>query len=103
MPVWDPGGPGTAGSQGQSDNVVIPGRGSEMSARYRRFVRSVAVALGVAATVLATAATGTSAARATTVTDPASLVNPIIGTSGAVDTFPGPDRPFGMMQWSPDT
>src|SRR4051812_43154866 len=74
-----------------------------MSARYKRFVRSAAAALGVAATAVATAATGTSAAQTTTVTDPASLVNPIVGTSGAVDTFPGPDRPFGMIQWSPDT
>ncbi|WP_427917377.1 lectin [Streptomyces sp. cg40] len=37
------------------------------------------------------------------VTDPASLVNPLIGTSGAVDTFPGPDMPAGMVQWGPDT
>ncbi|MDJ0345159.1 lectin [Streptomyces sp. H10-C2] len=37
------------------------------------------------------------------VDDPASLVNPIIGTSGTVDTFPGADAPFGMVQWSPDT
>jgi predicted alpha-1,2-mannosidase len=37
------------------------------------------------------------------VADPASLVNPLIGTSGEVDTFPGPDMPFGMMQWGPDT
>ncbi|MFJ6837722.1 lectin [Streptomyces sp. NPDC091209] len=36
-------------------------------------------------------------------TDPASLVNPLIGTSGAVDTFPGPDMPAGMVQWGPDT
>lgn len=35
--------------------------------------------------------------------DPASLVNPFIGTSGYVDTFPGADMPFGMVQWSPDT
>src|SRR5262245_50795321 len=35
--------------------------------------------------------------------DPAALVTPIIGTSGEVNTFPGPDRPFGMIQWSPDT
>ncbi|AEW97244.1 MULTISPECIES: lectin [Streptomycetaceae] len=35
--------------------------------------------------------------------DPASLVNPLIGTSGEVDTFPGPDMPFGMLQWGPDT
>ncbi|MEU2621329.1 lectin [Streptomyces sp. NPDC007157] len=37
------------------------------------------------------------------VKDPASLVNPLIGTSGAVDTFPGPDMPAGMVQWGPDT
>ncbi|HTV92256.1 MAG TPA: GH92 family glycosyl hydrolase, partial [Verrucomicrobiae bacterium] len=39
---------------------------------------------------------------------PASLVNPFIGTSGTqiggpIDTFPGADMPFGMIQWSPDT
>ena len=39
----------------------------------------------------------------------ASLVNPFIGTGaggavvGQVDTFPGADAPFGMLQWSPDT
>ena len=37
------------------------------------------------------------------VANPASLVNPIIGTSGAVDDFPGADVPFGMVQWGPDT
>jgi predicted alpha-1,2-mannosidase len=37
------------------------------------------------------------------VTDPASLVNPFIGTSNSEDTFPGADAPFGMVQWSPDT
>ena len=30
-------------------------------------------------------------------------VNPLIGTSGYVDTFPGPDVPFGMVQLEPDT
>jgi predicted alpha-1,2-mannosidase len=54
--------------------------------------------------VLPLQAIGTaSAATPTLVTDPASLVNPLIGTSGAVDTFPGPDMPAGMMQWGPDT
>ncbi|WP_295698452.1 GH92 family glycosyl hydrolase [Lapillicoccus sp.] len=33
----------------------------------------------------------------------AGYVNPLIGTSGFVDTFPGPDMPFGMVQWGPDT
>src|SRR5689334_7134486 len=55
-------------------------------------------ALLAALTILAAAPAAASAA-----TDPASLVNPIVGTSGAVDTFPGPDMPFGMMQFSPDT
>ena len=36
-------------------------------------------------------------------TDPAALVNPLIGTAGGVNTFPGPDVPFGMIQWGPDT
>jgi predicted alpha-1,2-mannosidase len=40
--------------------------------------------------------------------DPASLVDPLVGTSstfvgGPIDTFPGADAPFGMVQWSPDT
>jgi predicted alpha-1,2-mannosidase len=37
------------------------------------------------------------------VVDPVSLVNPLIGTAGGGDTFPGADVPFGMVQWSPDT
>ncbi|MGW3356930.1 lectin [Streptomyces bungoensis] len=66
---------------------------------------AVVCVLGLA--VLALPATGSArAATATTpasVKDPASLVNPLIGTSGAVDTFPGPDMPAGMVQWGPDT
>jgi predicted alpha-1,2-mannosidase len=52
-----------------------------------------------------TAAKGATAA----VTDPAALVDPTVGTGsggatvGQVDTFPGADMPFGMIQWSPDT
>ena len=39
---------------------------------------------------------------------PASLVDTFVGTSGTqiggpIDTFPGADTPFGMVQWSPDT
>ena len=30
-------------------------------------------------------------------------VNPIIGTAGGGNTFPGASLPFGMIQWSPDT
>ncbi|HEX6394675.1 MAG TPA: GH92 family glycosyl hydrolase [Acidimicrobiales bacterium] len=41
--------------------------------------------------------------------DPAALVNPFVGTGsgpgqiGPIDTFPGADVPFGMLQWSPET
>ncbi|HSZ42968.1 MAG TPA: GH92 family glycosyl hydrolase [Trebonia sp.] len=43
------------------------------------------------------------------VSDPAALVNPMIGTGsggatvGQVDTFPGATAPFGMLTFSPDT
>jgi predicted alpha-1,2-mannosidase len=41
--------------------------------------------------------------------DPAADVDPFIGTgvggtqNGAINTFPGADLPFGMLQWSPET
>lgn len=35
--------------------------------------------------------------------NPASFVNPFIGTGGHGHTFPGATRPFGMVQLSPDT
>ena len=37
------------------------------------------------------------------VSDPASLVNPFIGTDANGHTYPGAVSPFGMVQWSPDT
>ncbi len=51
----------------------------------------------------------TQSPASTAVTDPAALVDPMVGTGsgnsivGQVDTFPGADMPFGMVQWSPDT
>ncbi|WP_233273614.1 GH92 family glycosyl hydrolase [Streptomyces broussonetiae] len=61
--------------------------------------------LGIAALPLPAigAAHAATAAPPALVKDPASLVNPLIGTSGEVDTFPGPDMPAGMVQWGPDT
>jgi putative alpha-1,2-mannosidase len=61
--------------------------------------------LGIAALPLPATGQADAASAATPafVKDPASLVNPLIGTSGAVDTFPGPDMPAGMLQWGPDT
>jgi predicted alpha-1,2-mannosidase len=49
------------------------------------------------------AASRSTVARAALVTDPASLVDPFIGTTKSADDFPGADVPFGMVQWSPDT
>ena len=48
-------------------------------------------------------ATASAASSPTYAPDPASLVNPMIGTTNGGDTFPGADQPFGMIQWSPDT
>lgn len=36
------------------------------------------------------------------VTDPAALVNPLIGTANGGNTFPGAVVPFGMVAWSPE-
>jgi predicted alpha-1,2-mannosidase len=33
----------------------------------------------------------------------APLVNTLLGTNASGNVFPGPDFPFGMIQWSPDT
>ncbi|WP_329174670.1 lectin [Streptomyces sp. NBC_01477] len=52
---------------------------------------------------LAVPATSAHAAAPAAVADPASLVNPLLGTSNEGNTFPGADTPFGMVQWSPDT
>ncbi|HEY0718263.1 MAG TPA: GH92 family glycosyl hydrolase, partial [Streptosporangiaceae bacterium] len=64
---------------------------------------TAATAVGTTVAVAGTSSAATSASSPPLVTSPAALVNPLIGTSGAVDTFPGPDMPFGMIQWSPDT
>ncbi|MEU6146885.1 lectin [Streptomyces sp. NPDC047081] len=72
--------------------------------RLRRRLAAVCV-LGMAALPLTLpgSAQAASSTPPALVKDPASLVNPLIGTSGAVDTFPGPDMPAGMVQWGPDT
>ncbi len=50
-----------------------------------------------------------STSASTLVSDPASYVDPLIGTGrggstvGEINDFPGPSTPFGMMQFSPDT
>lgn len=58
----------------------------------------VLVAGSLLVAVPAPAATGVSL-----VSDPAALVNPMIGTKEGGNTFPGPSVPFGMLQWGPDS
>src|ERR1700728_3134450 len=73
---------------------------------YLRYLLGAVAVAGCAFTPSSSPAAAHAAAPAAgdgLVTQPASLVNPLIGTSGGVDEFPGPDMPFGMIQWSPDT
>jgi len=72
---------------------------------------------GTIASVGLVAISGQAGAAVNYVTDPASLVNPFVGTASATgstpntfvgtetsgNAFPGADVPFGMVQWSPDT
>jgi predicted alpha-1,2-mannosidase len=44
-----------------------------------------------------------SSALAQSSTTPYESVDPLIGTAGGGNTFPGATLPFGMVQWSPDT
>ncbi|MEV6839738.1 lectin [Streptomyces sp. NPDC051133] len=84
---------------------------SRSGRRPRR--RALTAALGVGTALACIAAfpaqattshpTGTRKAQAAPVSDPASLVNPFLGTSNDANDFPGADVPFGMVQWSPDT
>jgi len=72
---------------------------------------TIVLAAGLTAAGPGAAAAAAPAAPApTAVTDPASLVNPLIGTGSADGipadsghTSPGPDMPFGMIQMGPDT
>jgi predicted alpha-1,2-mannosidase len=81
-------------------------------ARARRLTAALGIGLGAAlacgVTAPAQAAAGSGRvpaglAAAALVSDPASLVNPFIGTTNQGNDFPGADAPFGMVQWSPDT
>jgi predicted alpha-1,2-mannosidase len=77
-------------------------------------LRGVVVAAACAGLIAAgggpaLAATPAGSAGDALVNDPASLVDPMIGTGsggavvGQVDTYPGATAPFGMLSFSPDT
>src|SRR5579875_3887479 len=97
--------------------VPRPSSSSSSAARMRRrpVVPAVVVSAALAGLVALPAqgagaassarpaASSASSASASPVSDPASLVDPFIGTTNSADDFPGADVPFGMVQWSPDT
>ena len=62
--------------------------------------RTTVIAVAIAALA---AAGGVRATIVDQAPDPASLVNPLIGTANGGNTFPGAVVPFGMVQWSPET
>jgi predicted alpha-1,2-mannosidase len=64
---------------------------------------ALAGSLVLPASAAVAAPTSPAARAAAQVSNPASLVNPFIGTTNQGNTFPGADAPFGMVQWSPDT
>jgi predicted alpha-1,2-mannosidase len=82
--------------------------------RVARRSITAGLAAGLAAALISAAPSVPAAQAAVTAstqapTDPASYVNPLIGTGsggnvvGQVDTFPGAAAPFGMLSLSPDT
>lgn len=97
--------------------TMLPPGGASMLLLRRHKRGRLAFAVPAAAMVLvgvaaSTALPGPANAVATPpglVSDPASLVNPMIGTGsggatvGQIDTFPGASAPFGMLTFSPDT
>ena len=54
------------------------------------------------ALVAAASVTPPCAAQSATANNPASFVNPLIGSSNGGNTFPGAILPFGMLSWSPE-
>ncbi|KIF79420.1 alpha-mannosidase [Streptomyces sp. 150FB] len=61
----------------------------------------LALTVSPASATPATASGGATAAKASPVKNPASYVDPLIGSSNAGNTYPGAVQPFGMLAWSP--
>src|SRR5437016_12939574 len=61
------------------------------------------VALGVALAFASAATPARAASVPGIVSDPASYVNPFIGSTNRGNTYPGAVTPFGMLAWSPQT
>ena len=74
-----------------------------VSSKHRPLIRSVVAAAALTAAGTLGGFLAPTAHAAALVSDPASVVNTLIMTSGGGNDFPGADVPFGMVQWSPDS
>lgn len=63
----------------------------------------IRVVAALTVTTLVVTAAPAAAAPPPLVKDPASYVNPFIGTTNLGNTYPGAVTPFGMLAWSPQT
>ncbi len=61
----------------------------------------VAVAIGALLAPLVEAPAASAAPRADEVRHPVTYVDPLIGSAGGGNTYPGANLPFGMIAWSP--
>ena len=74
---------------------------SRRRTRLPRLALAASTVTAVAVALTVSVGMPTSAAPRLT-TDPASSVDPLIGSTNAGNTFPGAVAPFGMLAWSPD-
>ena len=89
----------------------MPGGGARFSKRAgRRGLITVTLAVTVSSAVLAGwVPSAVAVPPPLSTASPSALVDTFVGTGvggasvGSIDTFPGADMPFGMLQWSPDT
>ncbi len=89
----------------------MPGGGARISKRAgRRGPITVTLAVTVSSAVLAGwVPSAVAVPPPLSTASPSALVDTFVGTGvggasvGSIDTFPGADMPFGMLQWSPDT
>ncbi|GAA1257746.1 hypothetical protein GCM10009579_14650 [Streptomyces javensis] len=61
----------------------------------------MAVAIGALLAPLVEAPAASAATRAEEVRHPVTYVDPLIGSAGGGNTYPGATLPFGMIAWSP--
>ncbi len=93
-------------TRGMKRQMALPSQPPKPLVRspLRSSLRIIAASgIVVAAMLPLTGSVAGAATPAALVSDPASIVNPFIGTTNSADDFPGADAPFGMVQWSPDT